>query len=175
MINKIIHFSDLHIRLFKDHDLYREIMTNALEEWKTHKPDRVVFTGDLVHSKNQMTPELILSLDEDTNGVPNLSYGYIWCRVSFEVYGPLMGFDPHAKQVYIQNHLHALLWARDSLTALTVRIIFTPFVVCERFAYATYGKLFTKNHLHAHLWDRDSLTLLMVRRYLFVRCLQIKS
>ncbi len=59
MINKIIHFSDLHIRLFKDHDLYREIMTNALEEWKTHKPDRIVFTGDLVHSKNQMTPELI--------------------------------------------------------------------------------------------------------------------
>jgi DNA repair exonuclease SbcCD nuclease subunit len=59
MINKIIHFSDLHIRLFKDHDLYREIMTNALDEWKAHKPDRIVFTGDLVHSKNQMTPELI--------------------------------------------------------------------------------------------------------------------
>lgn len=59
MINKIIHFSDLHIRLFKDHDLYREIMTNALNEWKEHKPDRIVFTGDLVHSKNQMTPELI--------------------------------------------------------------------------------------------------------------------
>jgi len=59
MINKIIHFSDLHIRLFKDHDLYREIMTNALDEWRAHKPDRIVFTGDLVHSKNQMTPELI--------------------------------------------------------------------------------------------------------------------
>jgi len=59
MINKIIHFSDLHIRLFKDHDLYREIMTNALSQWKKEKPDRIVFTGDLVHSKNQMTPELI--------------------------------------------------------------------------------------------------------------------
>jgi len=59
MINKIIHFSDLHVRLFKDHDLYREIMTNALEQWKKHRPDRIVFTGDLVHSKNQMTPELI--------------------------------------------------------------------------------------------------------------------
>jgi DNA repair exonuclease SbcCD nuclease subunit len=30
-----------------------------LKEWKTLKPDRIVFTGDLVHSKNQMTPELI--------------------------------------------------------------------------------------------------------------------
>jgi len=59
MINKIIHFSDLHVRLFKDHDLYRGIMEDALEQWKEHKPDRIVFTGDLVHSKNQMTPELI--------------------------------------------------------------------------------------------------------------------
>lgn len=59
MINKIVHFSDLHIRLFKDHELYREILTDALEQWKEHNPDRIVFTGDLVHSKNQMTPELI--------------------------------------------------------------------------------------------------------------------
>ena len=59
MIKRLIHFSDLHIRLFKDHDLYREILTTAFSEWKALKPDRIVFTGDLVHSKNQMTPELI--------------------------------------------------------------------------------------------------------------------
>lgn len=59
MINRLIHFSDLHIRLFKDHDLYREIINNALKEWASIKPDRIVFTGDLVHSKNQMTPELV--------------------------------------------------------------------------------------------------------------------
>lgn len=59
MINKIIHFSDLHLRLFKDHDLYKLILIDALEQWKKIKPDRIVFTGDLVHSKNQMTPELI--------------------------------------------------------------------------------------------------------------------
>lgn len=59
MISKIIHYSDLHIRLFKDHDLYREILTEAFKQWKEHKPDRIVFTGDLVHSKNQMTPELV--------------------------------------------------------------------------------------------------------------------
>lgn len=28
-------------------------------EWESIVPDRIVFTGDLVHSKNQMTPELI--------------------------------------------------------------------------------------------------------------------
>jgi hypothetical protein len=59
MIKKIIHFSDLHVRLFKDHDLYRSILNEALLEWKELNPDRIVFTGDLVHSKNQMTPELI--------------------------------------------------------------------------------------------------------------------
>lgn len=59
MIKKIIHFSDLHIRLFKDHDLYRDIINNMLEKFREIKPDRIVFTGDLVHSKNQMTPELI--------------------------------------------------------------------------------------------------------------------
>jgi DNA repair exonuclease SbcCD nuclease subunit len=59
MINKLVHFSDLHIRLFKDHDLYRSILEGALNQWRELGPDRIVFTGDLVHSKNQMTPELI--------------------------------------------------------------------------------------------------------------------
>jgi len=59
MIKKLVHFSDLHIRLFKDHELYREIISDMLSQFSELKPDRIVFTGDLVHSKNQMTPELI--------------------------------------------------------------------------------------------------------------------
>ena len=59
MINKLVHFSDLHIRLFKDHELYKSIMMNMFKQWGEIAPDRIVFTGDLVHSKNQMTPELI--------------------------------------------------------------------------------------------------------------------
>ena len=34
-------------------------MEDAINQWKEIEPDRIVFTGDLVHSKNQMTPELI--------------------------------------------------------------------------------------------------------------------
>jgi DNA repair exonuclease SbcCD nuclease subunit len=45
--------------LFKDHELYRGILEQAFKEWASIQPDRVVFTGDLVHSKNQMTPELV--------------------------------------------------------------------------------------------------------------------
>lgn len=59
MINKVVHFSDLHLRLFKDHELYRSILQDMITKFNEIKPDRVVFTGDLVHSKNQVTPELI--------------------------------------------------------------------------------------------------------------------
>jgi DNA repair exonuclease SbcCD nuclease subunit len=59
MIKTLVHFSDLHIRLYKDHDLYRSILETAIEQWKELSPDRIIFSGDLVHSKNQLTPELI--------------------------------------------------------------------------------------------------------------------
>ena len=59
MINKIIHFSDLHIKLYKDHKQYQDILYRCFKEWEELEPDRIVFTGDLVHSKNQMPPELI--------------------------------------------------------------------------------------------------------------------
>lgn len=59
MIKTLVHFSDLHLRLFKDHDLYRKILIDMLNQFKEIKPDRIVFTGDLLHSKNQLTPELI--------------------------------------------------------------------------------------------------------------------
>jgi DNA repair exonuclease SbcCD nuclease subunit len=59
MINRLVHFSDLHVRLFKDHALYKSIIQKGLDEWRVLAPDRIVFTGDLVHSKNQMTPELV--------------------------------------------------------------------------------------------------------------------
>jgi hypothetical protein len=38
-----------------------------LNNLKDINPDRIVFTGDLVHSKNQMTPELIEMVSLDFN------------------------------------------------------------------------------------------------------------
>ena len=46
MIKRLVHFSDLHIRLFKDHELYKSILQSALSEWKALAPDRLVFTGN---------------------------------------------------------------------------------------------------------------------------------
>jgi DNA repair exonuclease SbcCD nuclease subunit len=59
MIKTLVHFSDLHLRLFKDHDLYKTILTDMLNQFREIKPDRIVFTGDLLHSKNQLSPEVI--------------------------------------------------------------------------------------------------------------------
>ena len=39
MIKRLIHFSDLHIRLFKDHELYRGILETGLKEWKSINDD----------------------------------------------------------------------------------------------------------------------------------------
>lgn len=59
MIEKIIHFSDLHLRTNKDHDLYRGVLEKVLLEWESISPDRIVFTGDFIHQKNQISPEQI--------------------------------------------------------------------------------------------------------------------
>ena len=53
MIKKLVHFSDLHLKLFKDHDLYRLVLTDMLDKFREIKPDRITFSGDLLHSKNQ--------------------------------------------------------------------------------------------------------------------------
>jgi len=59
MINKIAYFGDLHLRLYKYHDEYKEVFFNEfIPKLKEIKPDRIVFGGDWAHSKNQATPEL---------------------------------------------------------------------------------------------------------------------
>ena len=58
-VNKIIHIADIHIRLYKRHDEYRKVFDQFFDEIRDTDVDRIVIAGDVVHSKNQMTPELI--------------------------------------------------------------------------------------------------------------------
>lgn len=59
MINKIAYFGDLHLRLYKYHEEYKDIFFNQfIPKLKEIKPDRIAFGGDWAHSKNQATPEL---------------------------------------------------------------------------------------------------------------------
>jgi len=67
MIKFIYHCADLHIRLYKRHDEYREQFQKFFNSVKEHMEEnnlkreevRIVIAGDAVHSKNQLTPELI--------------------------------------------------------------------------------------------------------------------
>jgi len=66
MIDKIFHLADLHIRLFKRHDEYREVFKTVLQHISENKTDNsvIVLAGDIVHSKTEMTPELFSIVQE---------------------------------------------------------------------------------------------------------------
>lgn len=60
-ISKIYHIADTHIRTFKRHSEYEEVFQKLYDYIrKTKDDDSIIFLGgDIVHSKIEMTPELI--------------------------------------------------------------------------------------------------------------------
>jgi DNA repair exonuclease SbcCD ATPase subunit len=69
-IDKIFHVSDIHIRTLKRHREYREVFENlflTIAQESTNNSICVV-TGDIVHSKLDMSPELVTMLTEFFNG-----------------------------------------------------------------------------------------------------------
>ena len=54
---KIIHWSDLHIRLASRHEEYRHVIDNFVAECRKEQPELIVFTGDLFHNKVHLSPE----------------------------------------------------------------------------------------------------------------------
>ena len=61
MISKIFHIADVHIRNFKRHTEYKSIFKQLYKYLKDNvDADSVIYlAGDIVHSKNDMSPELI--------------------------------------------------------------------------------------------------------------------
>lgn len=55
---KIAHISDLHIRNFKYRDEYRQAFQSLYDQLDELQPDVVINTGDTVHSKLAVSPEL---------------------------------------------------------------------------------------------------------------------
>jgi len=80
MIKVIYHISDIHIRLFKRHKEYQITLDNLYEkineDIKKRKLSRdevrIAIAGDLVHSKNQMTPELVSFVIRMLNDCTNI-------------------------------------------------------------------------------------------------------
>ena len=60
-VDKIFHLADIHIRLFKRQQEYREVFENLYKEIQKEKTDTsiIVVAGDIAHSKTEMSPEAI--------------------------------------------------------------------------------------------------------------------
>lgn len=61
---KIAVFADYHLRTLRRHDEYNEVNQKFLSELRTYSPDLIVFTGDLLHLKNQTSNEMFLFLND---------------------------------------------------------------------------------------------------------------
>lgn len=61
MINKIYHISDVHVRLLQRHKEYREVFQRLFEyiDKTKEKDDVIVITGDVVHTKIEISSEMI--------------------------------------------------------------------------------------------------------------------
>lgn len=62
VINKIAHASDIQIRNLQRHKEFRKVFKKFYKSLKELQPDVIVAAGDIVHSKTQMSPELIIML-----------------------------------------------------------------------------------------------------------------
>jgi DNA repair exonuclease SbcCD ATPase subunit/DNA repair exonuclease SbcCD nuclease subunit len=69
-IDKIYHVSDIHIRTLKRHTEYREVFKNMFDYIESNRTANsiAVVTGDIVHSKLDMSPELVQMLVDFFNG-----------------------------------------------------------------------------------------------------------
>ena len=56
---KIVHITDTHIHNLKYHTEYKELFIQLRKELERVKPDYIIHTGDIVHQKLVMSPELI--------------------------------------------------------------------------------------------------------------------
>lgn len=65
-LRKIVHLADIHIRLFKRHDEYRECFETLYNQLKQEDltDSIIVVAGDIVHAKTDMSPEMVVLASE---------------------------------------------------------------------------------------------------------------
>jgi len=74
-IDTVLQISDIHIRKFKYHRFYNQVFERVYNEIKTNYLNNhtiILVTGDIVHSKNDMSPELIKEVTTFLNNLSNL-------------------------------------------------------------------------------------------------------
>jgi len=74
---KFAHLSDTHIKLLKEHDSYRIVFNEIYRILKEEKVDAVIHTGDLFHTKIQLTPEAISMASDFLRSLADIAPLYI--------------------------------------------------------------------------------------------------
>jgi DNA repair exonuclease SbcCD ATPase subunit len=76
-LEKIYHISDIHIRNFKRHEEYNKVLNRLYKvlkkEVKVNKNSLICLTGDIVHSKTDVTPELIQEVQSFLSSLANIA------------------------------------------------------------------------------------------------------
>jgi len=73
-VDKIFHLADIHIRTYKRHQEYIEVFNKTFQYIKQHKTANSIIyvAGDVVHSKTDMSPELVMVLSCFFKGLSDL-------------------------------------------------------------------------------------------------------
>ena len=73
-IKYIYHIADIHIRQYKRHEEYLQVFANLYLELSKNNLENsiLVIVGDILHSKNELTPELINITTELFTNLANL-------------------------------------------------------------------------------------------------------
>lgn len=65
-LTKVLHLADIHIRLYKRHDEYREVFATLYDQLRQANDGSsvIVVAGDIVHAKTDLSPEIVVLTTE---------------------------------------------------------------------------------------------------------------
>ena len=67
-VEKILHIADVHIRNYKRHKEYRQVFRKLYKEAKQLPKNSLIYlAGDIVHTKTDISPELVQIVSEFLN------------------------------------------------------------------------------------------------------------
>jgi DNA repair exonuclease SbcCD ATPase subunit len=78
-VDEIYHLADIHIRLFKRHEEYREVFSRLYKQFNesTSTNKIIVVAGDIVHAKTDMSPEMLELASEFLKSLADIAPTFI--------------------------------------------------------------------------------------------------
>ena len=74
---RLAHISDTHIRNYKYQKEYRQVFSHLYKTLKEENVDFIVHTGDIAHTKTQISPEFVELASEFLSGLADIAPTYV--------------------------------------------------------------------------------------------------